>query len=251
MENRKKESQDFKQTFWLVMGASLVNPSGLQGALLPLSLFQGFHTVLAENLPIFASIHVVSHSLWRCFIISLELLLISWIYLLQYQEIKQNMTGLALVIFLSLSALYANRLIALFGHFWIPLVSYACAGWMQIWSSVFRKTAIIVLIAVGVLVALTVDFDWRQRPAFGLAPGVNDSAQFFKQNRLSGPIFNNYDIGGYLIFHLSPSYKLFVDNRAEAFPKYFLITLLIRQKEKIKVGLNLMGNITLMLFSFI
>jgi len=221
IENKKQESIDFKQVIWLTMGACLVNPSGLNGAFLPLSLFQGFHTDLLENIPLFSSIKFISRDLWRCFMVSLESLLICWIFFLKSHEVKKNITGILLVILISSAALFANRLITLFGYFWIPLISYACSGWMQDWSSTFRKYTIIVLLVLGVLVAMTVGFDRRQQPAFGLAPGVNDSAVFFEQNKLSGPIFNNYEIGGYLIFHLSHSYKLFVDNRAEAYPKDF------------------------------
>ena len=38
---------------------------------------------------------------------------------------------------------------------------------------------------------------------------------------LRGPIFNNYDIGGYLIFYLYPRNQVFVDNRPEAYPADF------------------------------
>ncbi|MFN3966251.1 MAG: hypothetical protein ACK4JE_00935, partial [Endomicrobiia bacterium] len=50
---------------------------------------------------------------------------------------------------------------------------------------------------------------------------VNESAEFFNEKNLKGPIFNNYDIGGYLIFHLFPKEKVFVDNRPEAYPSSF------------------------------
>jgi hypothetical protein len=55
----------------------------------------------------------------------------------------------------------------------------------------------------------------------GLFKGVNDSADFFKASGLKGPIFSDYDIGGYLLFHLYPPEKLFVDNRQEAYPDGF------------------------------
>jgi hypothetical protein len=45
----------------------------------------------------------------------------------------------------------------------------------------------------------------------------NKSAEFIKGNKVEGPYFNNYDIGGYFIFHLFPTYKPFVDNRPEAY----------------------------------
>ena len=231
LDNDKQGGKDLRSLFWLVLGACLVNPSGLNGALLPLSLFQGFHTTLSENLPMFVSAGSFPHYQWRCFILNLELLLISWTFMLQYKEIKQNMMGLSLVIILSLSVLFANRLILLFSLFWIPLVSYACGGWMQVWSSALRKIITIILIAVGVWIALTAGFDLHRKPVFGLSPGVSGPAQFFKEKGLSGTIFNNYDIGGYLIFNLSPSYKLFVDNRAEAFPKDFFDKILYPAEE--------------------
>jgi hypothetical protein len=52
--------------------------------------------------------------------------------------------------------------------------------------------------------------------------GINSSAEFFKREKISGPIFNNYDIGSYLIFYLFPEEKVFVDNRPEAYPTSFL-----------------------------
>jgi hypothetical protein len=51
----------------------------------------------------------------------------------------------------------------------------------------------------------------------GLFPDINRSAEFFKAEKLSGAIFNNYDIGGYLIYHLFPQEQVFVDNRPESY----------------------------------
>jgi hypothetical protein len=55
----------------------------------------------------------------------------------------------------------------------------------------------------------------------GLAKDVEGSAGFFRSQGLQGPIFNNYDIGGYLIYYLFPRERLFVDNRPEAYPAEF------------------------------
>jgi len=56
---------------------------------------------------------------------------------------------------------------------------------------------------------------------FGLVPENNKSAEFFKEKNIQGPVFNNYDIGGYLIFHLYPQEKVFTDNRPEAYSVSF------------------------------
>jgi len=60
--------------------------------------------------------------------------------------------------------------------------------------------------------------DW----GVGLSSSVNNAAEFFKENNLKGPIFNDYDIGGYIIYHLFPKEKVFVDdNGADAYPVSF------------------------------
>ncbi|HUD09114.1 MAG TPA: hypothetical protein VMQ48_03435, partial [Candidatus Saccharimonadales bacterium] len=55
----------------------------------------------------------------------------------------------------------------------------------------------------------------------GLLPGNEAAGEFLKSEKIAGPIFNNYDIGGYLIWNLPASEKVFVDNRPEAYPDSF------------------------------
>ncbi len=69
---------------------------------------------------------------------------------------------------------------------------------------------------------------------FGLLPRVELSAEFLKQNSISGPIFNNYDVGGYLIYETRVTrgsgssiadthadQMIYVDNRPEAYTTEF------------------------------
>ena len=59
-------------------------------------------------------------------------------------------------------------------------------------------------------------------------------AEFFKTQNVTGPIFSNYDIGGYLIFNLYPE-KVFVDNRPEAYPARFFQDEYIPMQEDEKI----------------
>lgn len=56
-----------------------------------------------------------------------------------------------------------------------------------------------------------------------LGPIVEEAqaAQFIKNYPDASPIFNNYDLGSYLIYHLYPEHKIFVDNRPEAYSSNF------------------------------
>ncbi len=47
----------------------------------------------------------------------------------------------------------------------------------------------------------------------GLAPNSESSADFFINNNLTGPIFNDTDVGSYLIYYLYPKEQVFTDNR--------------------------------------
>ena len=71
------------------------------------------------------------------------------------------------------------------------------------------------------------DRSWFGSNMLKYAP-VN-AVEFIKKNRLPGPIFNDYLIGGYLIWALYPDYKVFIDPRygpywKEVGPDYFKFT---------------------------
>ncbi|OHA90836.1 MAG: hypothetical protein A2832_00755 [Candidatus Zambryskibacteria bacterium RIFCSPHIGHO2_01_FULL_44_22b] len=63
---------------------------------------------------------------------------------------------------------------------------------------------------------------------WGLRPDVLSAREFFEINDLKGPIFNNYDIGGYLIY---AGKEVFVDNRPEAYSKKFFEEIYVPAQE--------------------
>ncbi|MDE2000990.1 MAG: hypothetical protein KGI60_00295 [Patescibacteria group bacterium] len=70
----------------------------------------------------------------------------------------------------------------------------------------------------------------RQNFGIGLQPNVEYSMDFLKAHHIAGPIFNNYDIGGFLIYENAPE-KVFVDNRPEAYPASFFADTYIPMQE--------------------
>lgn len=84
---------------------------------------------------------------------------------------------------------------------------------------------------------------WKYRErGIGLAPWSEEPATFFQQEGLRGPIFNNADVGSYLIYALYPQEKVFVDNRfADAYSAEFFRDELLAMKaneENWKSGLQ-------------
>jgi amino acid transporter len=55
----------------------------------------------------------------------------------------------------------------------------------------------------------------------GLISDINLTGEFLRKQQIPGRIFNNYDIGSYLIYHLHDKEKVFVDNRPEAYSVAF------------------------------
>jgi hypothetical protein len=98
-----------------------------------------------------------------------------------------------------------------------------------------RNSILIPLAVIAVVAAFLQQFQEFQqmRPTMGLGllPGVDASGDFFRENHIAGPIFNDYDTGGYLIYKLSidgPNQRVFVDNRPEAYTREFFRDFYIR-----------------------
>ena len=160
---------------------------------------------------------------------------------------RSDFTDLALLAVWTIAALLAGRNIAIFALVAVPLfVRYGTMAWnrqMQDWrgaawaqpllSTVSQPMAsnkvlgalnwlLLILIVVAALVKI-------YQP---LAPGAvdkatreslpADAAAAIQELRPAGPMFNNYNWGGYLIFTLSPDYPVFVDGRTDLYDEAFL-----------------------------
>jgi hypothetical protein len=61
----------------------------------------------------------------------------------------------------------------------------------------------------------------RGRVGIGLEEANGAAAEFLRKEKIKGPIFNNFDVAGYLVYYLYPEQRVFVDNRPEAYPVAF------------------------------
>lgn len=129
----------------------------------------------------------------------------------------------------------AIRNFPVFGLLFLPITAANIKSVLpQAKHLAYRLLSAVVLVAV--LTGGSIKF-WesaRQKQGsfgVGLMPGVERAAEFFKANGIEGPIFNNYDIGGYLIYELfkpenypwrrnnfaEAGWRVFTDNRPEAY----------------------------------
>jgi hypothetical protein len=209
----------------LTLAATLVNPSGIQGALYPFTIWGNYGLDMIEN-------HSIPY-------------LESNGYQGEFFAIKLTL----LVLWSSFAALMARRRR-------IPLPLLALAGVMSVmaWLAIRNQTllAVFAIAAVGVNAGLSgvaeLRARWRvqitmaatvviiagvcyngyrlltrkEQIGLGLKPGTSAPADFLRASHLAGPMLNNLSIGGYLTFYLFPQYRIYVDARPEAFPAAFM-----------------------------
>jgi len=135
---------------------------------------------------------------------------------------------------LSLAALRSGRHIPLFAVFAAPLLARYSAAWFAANNITIlparhgQTTAIQVILNLALLllpsyVAVRKIVDFSRHPEVYESQRVPAAAvQFIKTHRVAGPIFNDYNWGGYLIWKLYPDYKVFTDGRADVYGDSFL-----------------------------
>lgn len=224
-----KEAKELGKIFLLSILASCFNPAGLRGVLYPFFIFGNYGYRVLENQSVWFLDKIIQYPASLYFKISFALLILSWIFVF-WKRKKSSLSNLILTVFISYLGWTAVRNFTLFGFFALPIISSNLSEF----SSTRRRLAkldevskYIIISSLAVLIIFTLFLVnipyWRTKNSFGfgLQSGVEKAAEFFKKENLKGPVFNNYDNGGYLIYYLYPKERVFVDNRPEAYPKEF------------------------------
>lgn len=194
--------------------ASILNPNGLSGALLPLFIFGNYGYPLAENqTPFFMYALTDDVSIISYFFI-LVLSAATFLFTLK----KQAFAEAALSVFSVASGMFALRNITLFAFLALPLMSRNIHH-----LNLGRKyLAALAIIFIAVPAAISAKYPlFLKEAGLGLTAQSTDAAYFFNNQNITGSIFNNYDIGSYIIFYHFPETRPFVDNRPEAYPAGF------------------------------
>lgn len=226
--NRK---EDIKKFGLLVIGLTVVSiatPHHIKGLLAPLTIFNEYGYMVAENQPIwFMHERFGDSQLYHFEIFSIiTVMLIGLIF--KYGSWKKHLVEILLATtFLALSV-FAVRGIPLFALFFIPLGSAFLHGRIDNLNFNTRQSVTKVLPILGIgfsilFLALPKTYASARKgfEAIGLIENINRTGEFLRNQEIPGPIFNNYDVGGYLIYHLHDREKLFVDNRPEAYSVAF------------------------------
>lgn len=215
---------------------TLFNPAGLKGLLFPFQIFQNYGYRVLENQTFFFLKKIIAYPSALYFEILLGFLIASWLWrifwLIRRRE-KFPVAFFLISVFASYLGLKAVRNFALFGLMAPVLIAANFSlEKFNVWLKKKESLAIIILLAIIFICFFFAPY-YRGSGSFGLGlvPGAADAGQFFREQKIAGPIFNNYDIGSYLIYYLYPTQKVFVDNRPEAYPADFFEKIYIVAQE--------------------
>ena len=221
----------------LTLIAGLGNPFFTTGLLFPLNIFTkyGYEVVENKSLLFLYNYGFRNSEIFLTWLISLVIILLitfTFVYkdrLLNSHLIKTDhlnfMTLLA--IFLIFMASYAYRNSNLFGFFIAIPLAFFIQTILNLLTyqkpDQIKKNATILVTYLIILITWVYLFVfWQSIFNPSKYHIIDDNQDIFKNLQLKDNIFNNYDVGGYLIYNLFPKHKVFVDNRPEAYSTDFL-----------------------------
>ncbi len=217
---------------------SLCTPLGLAGVLAPFTLFGNYGYLIAENMSLWFMLERFGSPLYwyiaTLFVVALLVLLVLHKKILRLQP--------AVLLFALLGILgttMLNRFANVGALLLLPALGFVFARipLHKFWQNLANNsTGLLVTstLATGLAVAALATQLFIPQLAnmgVGLRPDSLQAADFIRTQQLPGPIFNNYDIGSYLIYALPPDQNVFVDNRPEAYSTEFLQKILIAAQE--------------------
>jgi hypothetical protein len=228
---------------FLVFLAALINPFGFEGLFYPVKIFKNYGYTIVENKSVsFVKNYGIVDSNFTLIKIVLTLVFLSFVLLFGVDRRKISLPYLIFSVFFGVLGWMAIRNFTLLGFFALPVLAYnfsSFLGQKEGERNLVKEKGIAILYIILVMVGLWGNFEYLnerwEKKGIGLMSGATKAAEFFQKEGLKGPLFNNYDLGGYLIFSLFPEEKVFVDNRPEAYPDSFFSEVYKPMQEKADV----------------
>jgi hypothetical protein len=200
--------------------ASFVSPFGLKGVLYPLNILREYGYRIVENQSVSFLVNWgFKEPNLRLFEICIVILIISFVVLFVRNRKKFSFTYLVLAVVWGTLGFMAIRNFAMFAFFSLVIVGYNLKNSRLGVESFSLMASVLVslFILVNIFYFYYPKLPWGNRFGLGLAEGNQRSVKFFEDYGLKGPVFNNYDLGGYLIYNFYPKWRVFTDNRPEAY----------------------------------
>jgi len=209
--------------------AAFLNPVGFKGIIYPFFIFENYEYTIVENKSVwFVENYGIQNPNFFVIKSALILMILSFA-LLFFINRKKIPVGLLLsALFFGALGWFAIRNFTLFGFFSLPVLAYNFQNAFKQEKSeinLAKENGLAVLYIILAIIGFYGNLQYvsahGRESGVGLMPGAEKAAEFVRQEKIAGPIFNNYDLGGYLTWELFPGEKVFVDNRPAEYPGSF------------------------------
>jgi len=210
----------------LSISVSFLNPNGIAGILYPLNVTKNYGYTIVENQTMFLLESINFHDPNFLFVkLSGGLIILSLVvaFATRKFELKNILLastglGLALLNVRSFPYLVLISLPAVLSNF--PILKFKG----------FIKAITFIIIPILILESffyLNGDYyrfnDQPVKAGLEFKESGKQALDFLITKDLPQPIFNNFDIGSYIIYKAYPKYRVFVDGRPEAYPQEFFL----------------------------
>lgn len=225
----EKKSKPYLRNLFLIgfltLSATLINPNFIKGALTPLTILKNYGYSIVENQSIFfLTDYGIFGNQINFFQFTIILLIVSFIIAIKNgrrQIFFELLTALTFTIL-------ATKMIRNFNLYALVLIPITALNLSTVnlfkFNIKIRRIGILIVIVIlifgGYGVMNNSLYQWLNIPYyFGtkIAAGAQGGVDFVMKNRIKGPVFNNFDVGSFLIWKLYPQEKVFVDGRPEAY----------------------------------
>ncbi|OGN13105.1 MAG: hypothetical protein A3J47_01285 [Candidatus Yanofskybacteria bacterium RIFCSPHIGHO2_02_FULL_43_22] len=228
----------------LIVLANFANPNFIDGAIYPLKVLNNYGYNVAENSSLFFLAKYFGHwaSQDKLFLISFFVLAGSFVVSfwrtklmtsnvvthndIRYSNIKTRIFDLLLIAMTAILSFKMQRNIPLFALSVWPIMTGNLTRIMnpkKLKRWLYACTISLLIVSVYLVVSGKF-YNWLDSPklfSLSISNAAQDGTNFVKANSIQGPMFNNFDIGNYLVWQLYPEQKVFVDGRPEAYPVEF------------------------------
>lgn len=227
----EKNKEKFRFLSGLLMAMTsicFVNPFGWRLLVAPFRIFENYNYLIVENQSPFFLLRLNVNSALQTYLLLIILLTAVAIFIGKKRWSK-NLPMILVVILTLVGSLKIMRVYPYFGLFAFSLFAFVSEsvleGAKKIWlktNESMRQVMVAILSLAGfgaAAAALMTGLYWPNQiwAGIGLLPKTTAAADFYQSLNLPGRVFNNYDIGGYLIYFL-PNNSVFVDNRPAEYP---------------------------------
>ena len=203
---------------------SLCNPNFIKGAIYPFTVFNNYGVTITENQTIFTlqDIHFVNPDFLffylSAFLVFASIYLGFWRTRFSFKNICLPLLGLALAI-QSIRGFPYLVLISL--PFVLQNFNYKT---INIWTRSVNVFVAVLLIGEAMFYLNGSYYQLTYQlytPSLSYEQDEKPAVDFVLSHNLPQPIFNNFDTGSYLIYRTYSNYKVFIDERPEAYPASF------------------------------